>query len=67
MHYVVDPVIDAASSLAALVGAQVAEPEVVFSDDAIDAVVSCSATPTHSDLIREEPDGRHGGILRKAD
>ncbi len=51
VHCVVDPVADAASSLAAMVGAQVVELGAVFADDAIDAVVICSATPTHSDLI----------------
>lgn len=51
VHYVVDPVTEAAEALAAQLGATVVEPEVVFADDDIDAVVICSATPTHSDLI----------------
>lgn len=49
--YVVDPVAEYAQALASSVGATVVEPEAVFADDAIDAVVICSATPTHSDLI----------------
>ncbi len=51
VHYVVDPVVEAAEALAAQLGATVVEPDVVFADDDIDAVVICSATPTHSDLI----------------
>ena len=51
VHYVVDPHLESAEALAKQMGATVVEPDVVFSDDAIDAVVICSATPTHSDLI----------------
>ncbi|ASJ71373.1 inositol 2-dehydrogenase [Granulosicoccus antarcticus] len=54
VHYVVDPFAEeAANSLADRVGAQVVEPERVFADESIDAVVICSATPTHSDLIEK--------------
>ncbi len=51
VQYVVDPFGEAAETLAATVGATVAEPETVFADDSVDAIVICSATPTHSDLI----------------
>lgn len=51
VHYVVDPHAEAAESFARQVGASVAEPDEVFSDETIDAIVICSATPTHSDLI----------------
>jgi myo-inositol 2-dehydrogenase/D-chiro-inositol 1-dehydrogenase len=51
VHYVVDPHLESAESLALKVGASVVNPDVVFSDDAVDAIVICSATPTHSDLI----------------
>jgi len=53
VHCVVDPIGDAASSLAASVGATVVEIDRVFGDDSVDAVVICSATPTHSDLIEK--------------
>jgi len=51
IHYVVDPHAESAEALAHEMGASVVEPDLVFADDAIDAVVICSATPTHSDLI----------------
>lgn len=51
VHYVVDPMGDAAKALAASVGATVVEADAVFDDESVDAVVICSATPTHSDLI----------------
>jgi len=53
VHCVVDPIGDAASLLAASVGATVVEADRVFEDDSVDAVVICSATPTHSDLIEK--------------
>jgi myo-inositol 2-dehydrogenase/D-chiro-inositol 1-dehydrogenase len=51
VRYVVDPHVESADFLALETGASVVELDVVFSDDSIDAVVICSATPTHSDLI----------------
>ncbi len=51
VHYVVDPMGDTAKTLAARVGATVVEVDAVFDDESVDAVVICSATPTHSDLI----------------
>lgn len=51
IQYVVDPHPESAQSLALELGASVVESDVVFGDDTIDAVVICSATPTHSDLI----------------
>lgn len=51
VHYVVDPMGDAAKALAASVGATVVEADAVFDAESVDAVVICSATPTHSDLI----------------
>ena len=51
VQYVVDPHTDSAQSLAQQIGASVVEPDEVFADDSIDAIVICSATPTHSELI----------------
>ncbi len=51
VQYVVDPIADAAQDLAAQLGASAVEQDVVFADDDVDAIVICSATPTHSDLI----------------
>ncbi len=51
VHYVVDPHEASAKALADSVGATVAETDTVFTDDDVDAVVICSATPTHSDFI----------------
>lgn len=51
VQYVVDPYTEAAESFAQTVGASVVEADEVFADETIDAIVICSATPTHSDLI----------------
>ncbi len=51
VRYVVDPYAEAAQSLADSVSATVVDLDVVFNDEHLDAVVICSATPTHSDLI----------------
>ncbi len=53
VHYVVDPHAPSAAALAETLGATVVDPDVVFADDDVDAVVICSATPTHSDLIEK--------------
>jgi len=51
VQYVVDPHQASAESFAQAVGASVAQADEVFADESIDAIVICSATPTHSDLI----------------
>lgn len=51
VKYVVDPYTEAAQSFAAQVGATVVGLDEVFADSDVDAIVVCSATPTHSDLI----------------
>lgn len=51
IKFVVDPFGEAAAELADKLGATVVEPDVVFNDDSIDAIVVCSATDTHADFI----------------
>lgn len=51
VRYVVDPHAESAEALARDLDASVAEPDDVFADESVDAVVICSATPTHSDFI----------------
>src|SRR3984957_14704940 len=51
LKYVVDVNKDAAASLAALHGAQVADIDGAMGDASIGATVICSSTDTHSDLI----------------
>ena len=51
IKYVIDPNIEAASALAAEHGATPATTEQVFADKAIGAVLICSYTDTHADLI----------------
>ena len=51
LKYVIDPNEDAASALAAEHGASTATTEQVFADKAIGAVLICSYTDTHADLI----------------
>jgi myo-inositol 2-dehydrogenase/D-chiro-inositol 1-dehydrogenase len=51
LKYVIDPNKDAASALAAEHGASTATTEQVFADKAIGAVLICSYTDTHADLI----------------
>lgn len=48
---VADASADAAASLAELAGAKVASAEAILSDAAIDAVLICTPTDTHADLI----------------
>ena len=48
---VVDPFGDAATALAARVGARAVDADAAFADEGIDAVVVCSATETHADLV----------------
>jgi myo-inositol 2-dehydrogenase/D-chiro-inositol 1-dehydrogenase len=51
LKYVVDPDAGAAKALAALHGAQVATVAQVFEDRGVGAVLICSSTDTHADLI----------------
>ena len=51
LKYVVDPVADAAKSLADELGAAVAGLETALADSAVHGVVIASATNTHADLI----------------
>lgn len=53
VKYVVDPFGGAAVELADKLGATVAETDVVFKDNAVDAIVICSATDTHADFIEQ--------------
>jgi myo-inositol 2-dehydrogenase/D-chiro-inositol 1-dehydrogenase len=52
LRYVVDVNADAAAPLAAEYGAKVVSPEQALADPAIDAVVICSSTDTHAELIQ---------------
>ena len=57
---VCDPVADSAAQLAQALAAQDSTPEAVFADPSIDAVLICSPTDTHSDLIhRAAAAGKH--------
>jgi len=51
LRYVIDPNTEAAAALAALHGAQIATTAQVFADPKIGAVLICSYTDTHADLI----------------
>jgi len=51
LKYVIDPNTEAAAALAARHGAQTATTAQVFADPAIGAVLICSYTDTHADLI----------------
>jgi len=51
LRYVVDPDAEAARALATLHGARVATVAQVFDDSGIGAVLICSSTDTHADLI----------------
>jgi myo-inositol 2-dehydrogenase/D-chiro-inositol 1-dehydrogenase len=60
LKYVCDALPAAAAGLAQQLGAEVADLNQVFADPAIDAVVICSPTSTHSDLIaRAAAAGKH--------
>ncbi len=50
---VIDPYEQGAKELAAKVGAEVSTTEAAMTDAAIDAIVICSATNTHADLIEQ--------------
>jgi myo-inositol 2-dehydrogenase/D-chiro-inositol 1-dehydrogenase len=52
LAYVVDPVEDNATAVAASTGAAVAEAEQVFADPSIDGVLIASSTDTHVDLVQ---------------
>jgi myo-inositol 2-dehydrogenase/D-chiro-inositol 1-dehydrogenase len=51
LKYVIDPNTEAAAALAAQHGAQIAKTAQVFADPKIGAVLICSYTDTHADLI----------------
>ncbi len=51
LKYVIDPNTEAAAALAAHHGAKLATTEQVFADPAVGAVLICSYTDTHADLI----------------
>ncbi|MRI33637.1 inositol 2-dehydrogenase [Endozoicomonas sp. OPT23] len=53
LKYVVDPFPDAAMAVAKKFQAKVVDADVVFADSAIDAVLICSPTDTHSGLIEK--------------
>jgi myo-inositol 2-dehydrogenase/D-chiro-inositol 1-dehydrogenase len=52
LAYVVDPVEDNATAVAASTGAAVADAEQVFADPSVDGVVIASSTDTHADLVQ---------------
>ncbi len=55
-----DPMAQNADRLAAEVNCKKATPDEIFADDTIDAVLICSATDTHADLIERAADaGKH--------
>jgi myo-inositol 2-dehydrogenase/D-chiro-inositol 1-dehydrogenase len=51
LSYIADPNAGAAQALASKLSAQVASPQQIFEDPKIQAVVICSSTDTHADLI----------------
>lgn len=51
LRYIVDPMTDAAQSLADRHGAQVAKMDIALADPAVDAVLIASSTDTHADFI----------------
>ncbi|MGY0219431.1 inositol 2-dehydrogenase [Endozoicomonadaceae bacterium StTr2] len=51
--YVVDPVQQAAETIAEKFAAKVSDAATVFADTSIDAVLICSSTDTHADLIEQ--------------
>ena len=53
LQYVVDPHQASAKAIAEKFGATVTRAETVFADESIDAVLICSSTDTHSDLIEK--------------
>ncbi|WP_118185672.1 inositol 2-dehydrogenase [Paraburkholderia phosphatilytica] len=60
LKYVVDVREPSAQALAATHGASVASVDAVFADASVDAVVICSSTDTHADLIvRAAAAGKH--------
>lgn len=52
LAYVVDPVVENASVVAAKTGAAVADAEQVFADPSIDGVVIASSTDSHAELVQ---------------
>lgn len=53
VKYVVDPVADAATRLAERTGGAVAGEQTALGDPEVDAIVICSATSTHADLVEK--------------
>jgi len=51
VKYVVDPAVEPAHQLAEKTGAVVADEQTAFGDPEVDAVVICSATSTHAELV----------------
>ena len=64
---VADAVAAAAEALAAQYGAEVRTIEAIEAAADVDAVVICTPTDTHADLIERFARGRQGGLLREAD
>jgi len=58
LKYVCDPMPDAATELAAKLGARVATPEEVFADAGVDVVAIGAPTDTHTDLITRAAQAR---------
>ena len=53
LKYIIDPFPEAAEKLAEKNGATVVNAETAFADDEVDAVLICSPTDTHADLIEQ--------------
>ena len=53
LEFVVDPVAEAAEAVAKDFGAQVTDADSVFANKDIDAVLICSSTDTHADLLEK--------------
>ena len=64
---VADAVAPAAEAIAAQYGAAVRDAAAIITAEDIDAVVICTPTNTHADLIEAVRTGRQGDLLRKAD
>ena len=51
LKYVIDPVAEAAETVASQFNAKVTDIDTAFADESIDAILICSSTDTHSGLI----------------
>jgi myo-inositol 2-dehydrogenase/D-chiro-inositol 1-dehydrogenase len=65
LRYVVDVNADAASALAAQLGAEVTDIDRALADPAVGAVVICSSTDTHADLIQRAAAARKAIFCEK--